>query len=176
MFNHALNNWLPELLRIGGMSATAAGYWAAIPTGVGVCGALLIPRYATPERRFLIIGALCIAAAVASLCLHAGLGAILLFGLVLQGFVRGALTIILVLTLVEMPGVQEKYAGTASGLFFSAAEVGGVAGPLTLGILYDITGEFTAGLYLLTAIAATLTFAVLCLRSLTVRYQERNVG
>jgi len=176
MFNHALNNWLPELLRIGGMSATAAGYWAAIPTGVGVCGALLIPRYATPERRFLIIGALCIAAAVASLCLHAGLGPILLFGLVLQGFVRGALTIILVLTLVEMPGVQERYAGTASGLFFSVAEVGGVAGPLTLGILYDITGEFTAGLYLLTAIAATLTFAVLCLRSLTVRYQKRNVG
>jgi MFS transporter, CP family, cyanate transporter len=176
MFNHALNNWLPELLRIGGMSAAAAGYWAAIPTAVGVCGALLIPRHATPERRFPILGALCIAAAVASLCLHAGMGPILLFGLVLQGFVRGALTIILVLTLVEMPGVQERYAGTASGLFFSAAEVGGVAGPLTLGILYDVTGGFTAGLYMLTAIAAVLTFAVLCLHSLTQRYQKRNVG
>ena len=174
MFNHALNNWLPELLRVGGMSAAAAGYWSAIPTAVGVCGALLIPRHATPERRFPILVALCIAAAVASLCLHSGVAPILLFGLVLQGFVRGGLTIILVLTLVEMPGVQERYAGTASGLFFSAAEVGGVAGPLTLGILYDVTGGFTAGLFLLTGIAATLTLAVLGLRRLTEGYQEKT--
>ena len=77
--------------------------------------------------------------------MHAGTGPFLLTGLVLQGFVRGGLTIILVLTLVEMPGVQERYAGTASGLFFSAAEVGGVAGPLTLGILFDVTGGSRLG-------------------------------
>ena len=176
MFNHALNNWLPELLRVGGMSAAVAGYWAAIPTAVGVIGALLIPRHATPERRFPILFALCIAAGVASLCLHAGMGPFLLTGLVLQGFVRGGLTIILVLTLVEMPGVQERYAGTASGLFFSAAEVGGVAGPLTLGILYDVTGGFTAGLYLLTSITVLLVFSVLYLRRPSERHRQPNSG
>ncbi len=176
MFNHALNNWLPELLRVGGMSAALAGYWAAIPTAVGVFGALLIPRHATPERRFPILFALCLAAAVASLCLHADVGPILLTGLVLQGFVRGGLTIILVLTLVEMPGVEERYAGTASGLFFSAAEVGGVAGPLTLGILFDVTGGFTAGLYLLTSITILLAFSVLFLRRLCQRYEEANIA
>ena len=175
MFNHALNNWLPELLRVNGMSASIAGYWAAIPTAVGVLGALLIPRYATSERRFPILVALCIAAGFASMCLHTEMGPILLFGLVLQGYVRGALTIILVLALVEMPGVQKKYAGTASGLFFSAGEIGGVAGPLTLGILYDTTGDFTTGIYLLTAIASVLTLTVLRLHRLTKRHQEENI-
>ena len=176
LFSHALNNWLPELLRVGGMSAATAGYWAAIPTAVGIFGALLIPRQATPERRYPILVALCLGLGLASLCLHAGAGAILLSGLILQGFARGALTTILVLTLVEMPGVEEKYAGTASGLFFSAAEVGGVAGPLSLGILYDVTGDFTAGLYLLTAVSVLLMLAVLRIRRLAERYQEQKAG
>ena len=45
-FNHGLNNWLPEILRAGGMSPAAAGYWAALPTAVGVAGSLLVPRLA----------------------------------------------------------------------------------------------------------------------------------
>ena len=47
-FNHGLNNWLPEMLRSGGMSLEAAGYWASIPTAVGIAGALVIPRLALP--------------------------------------------------------------------------------------------------------------------------------
>jgi cyanate permease len=47
-FNHGLNNWLPEILRRGGMTAAQAGYWAAIPTAIGVFSSLLIPRFATP--------------------------------------------------------------------------------------------------------------------------------
>ncbi|MEX2643135.1 MAG: MFS transporter, partial [Acetobacterales bacterium] len=58
MFNHGLNNWLPELLRAGGMSAAGAGIWSAVPTAVGIAGSLLIPRYATPERRFMVLGLL----------------------------------------------------------------------------------------------------------------------
>ena len=54
-FNHGLNNWLPELLRHSGMSAAEAGIWAALPTAVGVAGALLIPRLATPRRRLAIL-------------------------------------------------------------------------------------------------------------------------
>ena len=41
----------------------------------------------------------------------------------------------------------------ASGFFFSAAEIGGVLGPVTLGLLYDATGNFDTGLYFLTAVA-----------------------
>ena len=56
------------------------------------------------------------------------------------------LTPILVLTLLELPGVGERRAGTASGLFFSAAHIGGVLGPMGVGALYDLSGGFGLGL------------------------------
>lgn len=156
MFNHGLNNWLPELLRAGGMSAAEAGYWATVPMVVGIAGSLLIPRLATPRRRFLILGLLALAAAVASLLLHAEAGPLLLAGLTLQGIARSSMMTLAILVLVETPGIGDRHAGTASGLFFSAAEIGGAGGPIVLGMLYDATGGFTAGLWLLSAIAALL--------------------
>ncbi len=164
IFNHGLNNWLPELLRSGGMSAASAGYWAAIPTFVGVLAALLIPKLATPERRLSILALLAIAAGLASLCLLASSGPVLLFGLILQGIARGSLMAVAILTLIELPVVGEKRVGTASGMFFSAAEIGGVCGPLAFGLLYDATGGFAASLHMLTGIAAILLAAVLLLR------------
>jgi cyanate permease len=54
---------------------------------------------------------------------------------------------VLILTLMELPGMDPRQTGTASGMFFSAAEIGGVLGPLGIGLLYDATGGFTASLY-----------------------------
>lgn len=156
MFNHGLNNWLPELLRADGMSAAEAGYWATVPMVVGIAGSLLIPRLATPQRRFMILGLLALAAAIASLLLHAEPGPLLLVGLILQGIARSSMMTLAILILVETPGVGDRHAGTASGLFFSAAEIGGASGPIVLGMLYDATGGFTAGLGLLGGIAVLL--------------------
>lgn len=169
MFNHGLNNWLPELLRAGGMSPAAAGVWSALPTAVGIAGSLLIPRLATPERRFLVLAALAAGAVVATLCLHAAAGPVLAFGMVLQGIARSALMTVTVLTLVEMKGVGERNAGTASGLFFAAAEIGGVGGPVLLGVTYDLTGGFDAGLWMLTAVCLALLLAVGRLKVLAAR-------
>ena len=74
----------------------------------------------------------------------------------MQGIARSSLMTVLILTLVELPGIGNRYAGVASGLFFSAAEIGGVLGPLTLGVLYDLTDTFTLGLWVLTLIAILL--------------------
>lgn len=164
LFNHGLNNWLPELLRASGMTATEAGYWAAIPTAVGIAGSLLIPRLATPGRRLKVLALLCAAAGLASLCLHADTGPVLLGGLVLQGIARSSLMTVAILTLVELRGVGERYAGTASGLFFSAAEIGGASGPVMLGVLYDATGGFDVALLMLTAVTVLLLFGVAGLR------------
>lgn len=163
LFNHGLNNWLPELLRNHGMSIVTAGYWAALPTIVGIAGSLLIPRLATPQRRFHILLALCIAALLASLLLQIASGPWLVVGLVMQGIARSALMTVLVLTLVELPAIGEARTGIASGLFFSAAEVGGVLGPLGMGVLYDTTGHFGSALFALSAVAAFLCFGTLYL-------------
>ncbi len=161
LFNHGLNNWLPELLRTGGLSVVEAGYWAAFPLLVGVFGSLTIPRLATPERRFRIIFILCIAAVVVSLALQFQHPLVLGASLFLQGLVRSSLMTVLILTLVELPAIQERHTGTASGLFFSAAEVGGVLGPLGLGLMFDLTGGFDAGLYALAAVAGAMALGTL---------------
>jgi cyanate permease len=164
LVSHGLGSWLPELLRSGGMTSVQAGYWAAIPTAAGVCSVLWIPRLAVPARRLQILLALVAAAGLATLCLQFTAPAPVLVGLLLQGTAATALTTVLVLTLIELPGVGEQRAGTASGLFFSAAQVGGVLGPLGLGALYGQSGGFASGLAFLTLTTLGVAAGILLLR------------
>ena len=164
MFNHGLMNWLPELLSNGGLSEVNAGYWAAIPTVVGIAGSLLIPRLATPARRYHILIGLTLCAALASILLQFTSEVPLITGLILQGIARSSLMTVLILTLLELPAVGERYAGVASGLFFTAAEVGGVLGPISLGLLYDFSGGFSSGLYLLTSISLLIAISAVALK------------
>ncbi|MFT4560275.1 MAG: CP family cyanate transporter-like MFS transporter [Gammaproteobacteria bacterium] len=167
MISHGLMNWLPQLLVNYDMSHELAGYWATIPTIVGIVAALTIPRLATPKRRFLILAGLCSALLLATLALQFESRSVLFAGLMLQGTARATIMTVLVLTLVELPGVGDRYAGTAAGLFFAAAEFGGMLGPLAIGMLYDFTGGFTAGLAICTSITAGLLFGARRLSAMT---------
>ena len=164
MFNHGLNNWLPELLKSHGLSAVNAGYMAALPTAIGIFASLIIPRLATPRRRFQILIGLSVAAIGASLMLRLTSPSYLLLGLLLQGVANSSLVTVLILTLLELPEVLERYAGTASGLFFSASQLGGVLGPFTMGILYDIDVGFSNGLTMLTGVSLSILFGALLLQ------------
>lgn len=151
-FSHAFNNWLPALLTARGLPAAAAGLWAAIPAAVGVAGALVIPRLATPPRRMSILAGLFAAGLLASLLLHLTPGPGLVAGLVLQGLARSAAMTLAVLILMELPRVPKDRLGMAGGLFFAAAEVGGVLGPVSFGVLSEATGGFAAPLLVVTAL------------------------
>lgn len=167
--NHALNNWLPEILRERGMSAVEAGYWASIPAAVGVIGALTVPRLATPERRLAVMAALVCATLAASLLLHLGPGFLLGSGLFLQGMARGSMMTVAILILMEAPNVPKERLGLAGGLFFTAAECGGVFGPFAFGFLAELSGTFTLSLVAMTAVCLLLLVALLGLR-----VEERN--
>jgi cyanate permease len=169
LFNHSLNNWLPEILRAKGMSPVMAGYWATVPTLVGLAGSLLIPRLATPHRRNLILGALFVSALAATLLLRTDQGPLLLAGLALQGIARSSMMTVAMLSLVETPGIGERHAATAGGLFFSAAEIGGASGPVLLGVIHDLTGGFSACLAFLTLVMCALITAAWRLQILTQR-------
>lgn len=173
-FNHGLNNWLPELLRTKGMSAAMAGYWAAIPTLIGLVGSLTIPRFATPERRYLILIALCTAAMLTTFMLRAEVGGIMLAGLFLQGIARSSLMTIAILTLIETPEIGDRRAGVASGMFFSAAEVGGAGGPLMIGAVYAATTSFQPALACLTIVTLLLTLGA-CYLAVIVRRIRQNI-
>jgi len=162
--NHGLNNWLPTLLRTRGLEPAAADLWAMTPTLVGVAGSLLIPRLATQRRRLPVLIALLAAALLATILLHSDPGIGLGAGLALQGIARSSLMTVSVLILVELPEIGARRAGAASGLFFSAAEIGGVAGPLTLGAISEATGGFDVALYALSGIVVSLMIMATFLR------------
>lgn len=152
-FGHALNNWLPEILRVGGMDPASAGLWASLPVVIGIAGALIFPRLAIPERRMKILAALFAAQMLAPLFIQWGGGALIL-GLILQGLARGTLSVVVVLVMMELPEVDSSRMGAAAGMYFTAGEIGGVLGPFTIGTLYDATGGFAVALYFLVALCA----------------------
>lgn len=164
--NHGLNNWLPEILRSHGFSAVKAGYWAAIPSSIGIIGALIIPRLAVPERRLWVMAVLFLFSMTASLLLQVSSGPLLVAGLVLQGTARGTMMTVAILLLMETPRIPEERLGLAGGLFFTFAEIGGVMGPITFGILSDLSGDFVLPLAVLTVVCLVLLTILARLRAL----------
>ncbi|MBM3487297.1 MAG: MFS transporter [Alphaproteobacteria bacterium] len=165
LFGHSLSNWLPEILRTGGMDAATAGYWASLPIAIGIGAALVFPRLAVPARRLAILAGLFLAQIATPLLILWGDGAVLACGLVLQGLVRGALSTIVLLVMMELREVDPQRIGTVGGMYFTAGEIGGVLGPLSLGLLRDLIGGFTAGLIGLALLAAWQLFLLARLRS-----------
>jgi CP family cyanate transporter-like MFS transporter len=163
-FNHGLNNWLPEILRSKGMSATQAGYLASVPAVFAVMASLTIPRLAIPGRRIWILGILFMSCGLSSLMLQVATGPILPIALVLQGLARGSAITLSILVLLDIPEIGSKRAGVAGGMFFSTAEIGGVMGPVSIGILSDMSGGFSSALYMLTAVSAALLMLLAALR------------
>jgi hypothetical protein len=62
---------------------------------------------------------------------------VLLLGLIIKDNTLGSMMTILLLVLMEIPEVGAKNSGSAGGMFFAAAEIGGVLGPLGLGVLSE---------------------------------------
>jgi CP family cyanate transporter-like MFS transporter len=158
LYNHGLGNWLHEILMTRGLSSPQAGVWASLPTVIGVFGALLIPRKATPPLRIHFLGGLFLLAGTATLLLQTSSEWTLLLGLVLKGITQGSMMTILLLILMEIPEVGAKNSGSAGGMFFAAAEIGGVLGPLSLGVLSEWTGSFQWALSGLTGTCLLLIF------------------
>jgi len=153
-FGHALTNWLPEILRSGGMEPASAGLWASLPVVVGIAGVLTFPRLAIPSRRIKILAILFFAQMLAPLLILANDPVSLAAGLIFQGLARGSLGTVVLLVLMELREVDSSRMGAAGGMYFAAGELGGVLGPVTVGTLADVTGGFAAGLYFLAALCA----------------------
>ena len=165
--NHGMGNWLVEMLKDLGASPNKASALATIPVAVGVLSALTLPRMAVGSRRFAVLTLLFACSTLASLSLLAQPHGIWLYAtLVVEGIAAGSMMTVLVLTLVEVPGVGARRSGTAGGFFFSAAEVGGVGGPVLIGILFSAHGRFSSSLMVLALLGVVLLMCVFPLRRL----------
>jgi sugar phosphate permease len=143
--NHGLSSWLPKILETSGLSPAVAGYAASIPMAVGIPAILVFPHIIPPHSRWLIVALFALLAATAIMAIVTTSGFFFLAGLVLFGITASAFMPLMILLLMDSPEVEARYMGSAGGLFFCVAEIGGFGGPMVIGALVDITGTFMAG-------------------------------
>ncbi len=169
--NHGLNNWMPKILEDGGVSASAAGFITAVSYGAGAAGSLLLPHLGKDSNRIWlpVVTSLCLAATVAMLAVISGMAAAPFVALV--GFFRFGLVGLSLMVLMRVPGTDSRNMGVASGLFFSAGEIGGFTGPLTVGAIADAGGGFSASLLTLTAATLLQTYLLILIFRRSARIQ-----
>ena len=167
---HGFNDWLPKILETGGLSPAVAGYAASIPLGFGIITVFLIPHLTPPRLRprILILSALAIAAAIIMVATVSG--ALLVLGLVFYGVASFCPFPLLVLILMDLPEVGGRYMGSAGGMFFCVAEIGGFAGPFIIGFVKDLTGNFLTGSFFIAGLAVLLSMMAFFIKN------PRNAG
>jgi ACS family tartrate transporter-like MFS transporter len=146
--SYTFSFWLPQVMKsvLGGQSNTVVGFAVMIPSFAGLIAMILVSRHSdrTLERRY-HIAALEACAGIALLLLgapHSILVSLVLFSAVAVG-VYSSLPVFF-----SLPGEFLTGFSAAAGiaLVTSVTNLGGFAGPFTVGLIRQKTGSFYAGL------------------------------
>jgi cyanate permease len=159
--HHGFTLWLPKIFEAKGFSPASAGIISAIPIGAAIPAVLMIPWIVPPHLRSPFVALSALLTMGGTLLSVAGTGTVQFAGLFFYGINAPVFLPILILILMDTPGVEPELMGAAVGLFFCIGEIGGFAGPLAMGVLVDMTGTFLAGAIFLSALNVTtfiLTF------------------
>ncbi len=178
---HGFNDWLPKILETGGLSPKIAGFTASIPLLVAIPTILVVPRLVAPRFRGGIVALMALATAIAVLIVIVATtsDSLLIAGLVLYGVSFCQIIPLLVLILMELPEVSSRYMGSAGGMFFCVAEIGGFAGPFIIGAMKDLTGSFLIGACFLASLSVIISVMGLLLKpslSLTHKFDLGKVA
>jgi ACS family tartrate transporter-like MFS transporter len=144
---YGLSFWLPKILVAEGIAATASGWWAALPYGVGSVAMLFLSRLS--GRWWL--GGLYLCAAVG----FATAGLANNFTISIAGFCLAATGIFGAFPLfwsASTGHMSARVAGPAIATVNSIGVLGGFVGPFAMGWLLDRTHSHAAGLCSLAAL------------------------
>jgi cyanate permease len=146
---HGMGNWLPKILETGGMSSSLAGFAASANIIAGIPATIFFPHIIPLHfrGRALALSALGIAITLCGVVFTSGV--LQLISLVLLGIAGSAFSPILLLILMDSSEIPTDYIGSAGGVYFCIAEIGGFLAPPVMGALFDITDDFLAGILLL---------------------------
>jgi len=161
---HGTIAWLPKILEQGGMSPKTAGLAAAIPFLTSIPAVLMIPRSVPAKMRGSVIALGAMITSVSILWIVVW-KLPLIAGLLIYGLAAPCVMPLLVLILMETPEVASKYLGSATGVFFCVAEIGGFLGPFVVGYLVDMTGTFFAGAVFLAGLGVAILGLMLLLKT-----------
>jgi len=153
---HGFSSWLPKILETKGMSGQQAGFAASITIAAGIPSILILPSVVPARLRGRAMAILSILTAINIVLVMQISGAALLIGLATLGFISAPFMSLLLLILMDSTGVETRHMGSAGGMFFCVAEIGGFAGPFFMGVLVDLTGTFMAGALFLASLCITM--------------------
>ncbi|MBW2092772.1 MAG: MFS transporter [Deltaproteobacteria bacterium] len=158
---HGFSSWLPKILEIRGLSASDAGFTASISFVTSIPAVLLVPRLVPSRLRGRIIALFALWTLINIFVIVNTSGVFLIAGLLLLGVSASCFMPLMILILMDSPEIDTQYMGSAGGIFFCVAEIGGFAGPFFMGVLVDATGTFLMGalfLGILCVAMSVLTF------------------
>ena len=161
---HGLQQWLPTILEVNGMTSAQAGFAVAMVNVFSIFGSLLAPRipYWLGSKK-LAISILLLLQGISVLTISGVSGPLLWTVLALRGISGGFLPL-LSLMLMDLPEVGPARMGMVGGLFFAVGEIGGFGGPAAMGLFKDWTGNFSAGLVFLAVVCAAMIVPTLFLK------------
>ncbi len=164
LIDHGFSHWLPKMLENRGFSPETAGFTASLPLLAAIPSVLLVPLLTPPHLRGRVLAVLAFLTSTALLTSYFSSSWLLQGGLVLYGMAAPVLLPMLMLVLMDDPHVGPEHMGLAAGIFFGVAEIGGFTGPLLMGVLVDVTGNFLLGIIFLAGMGILLTALTLLLR------------
>ncbi len=177
--SHGFTNWLPKILEVSGLPPAVAGFAASIPLLVGIPSVLLITRLVPSHLRERAVAIVSLLIAITIIIIANASGAFLVLGLVLQGLCFTSAMPLLMLILMDIPQVGAKYMGSAGGMFFCVAEIGGFAGPYLVGAIKDWSGSFLIGAIVIAGLSLASSAMALLLkaqRASTIVKEQSNPG
>jgi CP family cyanate transporter-like MFS transporter len=156
--SHGFTSWLPKILEESSMSASRAGWAAALSIAAGIPSILIIPTAVLPRFRSRTIAILAVLTALNLVLVMKISGLALYIGLAVLGFISAPFMALLLLILMDTSGVETGQMGAAGGMFFCVAEIGGFTGPFIMGVLVDATGTFMAGAVFLAGLCIAIAW------------------
>jgi MFS transporter, ACS family, 4-hydroxyphenylacetate permease len=155
--------WIPTIVRevLKAYSLSQVGFITAIPA---VCALVLMPLWTrnsdrTQERVWHVIAALAMAAAGWLLVIFFPAPALRLLGLVFT--VSGAFCAMATFWTLPQALLSEAARPAGIGLISAVGLLGSAVSPAVIGFLRDLTGNFSAGLFYVTALLAVSIVLVL---------------
>lgn len=156
--DHSFRFWGAEVVRAAGYDGSRAGMVAALAMALGLIALVVIPSFAVTRRSHFRV-AICLSGLVTSGALAMngmGGGPFFVAGFLATGFGVGPLLTIALMPIVGHVRLTARQRILVVAAFFAVAEIGGTLGPLTFGMLCDLTEGFEAALLVLLAVALAI--------------------
>ena len=154
LVTHGTQAWLAAILEHRGFSPGTAAALTTVLVVARTVGVLAVPPIsdAFDVRRGMVVGSgVLMATGVGGLVVSSTSLPLSAAVVVVAGIGLGGLSPMIRTIPIELPGIGPRLTGTATGLIFAVGEVGGFAGPVLVGTLFDLTGTYAVGLGVLAA-------------------------